>query len=168
MNSPTPPTTNTIVWARSTDDTYHLRYDTVSGRFMVQSNELNDPLHGTEFLARTLLSFLIGCGARTEFRLEIRRLGTETKVLFAVIHHGKRALAAICLSPNEPNFGRRFGSKLGDVSHLVLPYRVEPNPGKLSEQVIGLCALTTDLRARNRFNKHPASVVNRNYHAQPL
>ena len=148
MNSPTPPTPTTIVWVRSADDTYQLHYDTVSGRFLVHSNQAGDPLHGTEFLARTLLCFLIGRGARTDFRLEIRRLGTEPKVPFAIIHNGNRALAAVCLNPKEPNFGRHFGSKLSDVSHLVVPYRVEPNPGKISEQVLGLCAVLNGLRAR--------------------
>jgi hypothetical protein len=149
MNFPILSQIATDVWARSSDDSYHLLYDSARGRFVVRSNQPGDPLHGTEFLARTLITFLIGRGARTDFRLEIRRVGTEAQVPFAVIHRGNRPLVAVCLNPHEPNFGRGFGAKLGDVPHLVVPYRVEANPGKLSPHGLGLCALSAVLRARN-------------------
>jgi hypothetical protein len=149
MNSPITSTIATDVWARSSDDRYQLLYDSAQGRFVVQSNQPGDPLHRIEFLARTFISFLIGRGARTEFRLEIRHVGADAKVPFAIIHNGKRPLAAVCLRNSERDFGRRFGSQLADVSHFVVPYRVEPNPWKLSEHVLGLFALTAALRARD-------------------
>ncbi|MCX6952579.1 MAG: hypothetical protein NTV51_10515 [Verrucomicrobia bacterium] len=149
MNFPIPSPTATDVWARSSDDRYQLLFDSALGRFVVRSGQPGDPWHGTEFLARTLISFLIGHGARTDFRLEIRLVGTEAQVPFAVIHHGNRPLAAVCLSRHEPDFGRHFGEKLGDVSYLVVPYRVERNLGKLSAHALSLCALGAALRARN-------------------
>jgi hypothetical protein len=130
MNSPIPSSPDAIVMGRTPDGLHVLHYRTAQENFVIRSSR-PDELCGTTFVAKALITFLVGRGTQGDFRLEIRHLSAETKATFLVIHNQQGPLVAVCLTRGEADFGRRFGKKLADVPYFALLYRVEKNAHKM-------------------------------------
>jgi hypothetical protein len=130
MNSHTPSSPDTIVMGRTPDGLHGLHYRPAQEYFVIRSSR-PDTLCGTTFIAKTLISFLVGRGTQGDFQLEIRHLAAETTATFLVIHNQRGPLVAVCLTRHAADFGRSFGKKLADVPYFAVPYRVEKNAHKL-------------------------------------
>lgn len=107
-----------------------LHYDSREERFIFASSQRVDPLHGTGFVTRKLLSFLRQFGRLAPFGLDIRRIHDRegTVTCLVVLKDGEHPLVATCLFPTGPERCVRHVSDLADVPYIALTDELLPNP----------------------------------------
>jgi hypothetical protein len=107
-----------------------LNYDSSEQRFVFASSQRVDPLHGTGFVTRRLLSFLRQFGRLVTFGLDIRRIHDRegTVTCLVVLKDGENPLVATCLFPTGPERCVRYVSVLADVPYIALTDELLPNP----------------------------------------
>lgn len=107
-----------------------LTYDSAEQRFIFSSSQRVDPLHGTGFVTRKLLSFLGQFSRLVPFGLEIRRIHDRegTVTCLVILNDGENPLVATCLFPTGPDRCARYMSDLADVPYIALTDELLPNP----------------------------------------